>query len=286
MKALFMCLLFISETVYSQVSKDQIELDGFMLGQYRNAVHNQIGQPAKRIDTNDGWIYEFHILKSDSSIYSLFKYSSSDTSRIKAMQINGIEYNEMYPFLGLKLGDSQELVRRALGDPTSFDSLKDSNILVQYYDKRNYSVKIDSENRICGIQIDGFTNKRPKEGIPSLTPFQHAIISSNIDSLLNVISPDIEIYKDDKVISFVGAARSEFQKGESALVKLLLGPTKSVKAALLKEKNEPIVEMRLYPERKINTATVFKFKKSRIISEIVFTPHAGRWKVYEIRFKK
>src|SRR5688500_6515916 len=108
MKQLFLVLIFFSQGVFAQSIDGEIELAGFILGQYRKAVHSQLGPPFETRKNDKGWIYEFHTIKPDTSVYVLFKYAVWDTTRIHSIQLTGDRYDEMVPFRGLKLGSPAE----------------------------------------------------------------------------------------------------------------------------------------------------------------------------------
>lgn len=267
---------------YSQ--NNVLELNGFFLGQYRKSVHAKFGAPIKRIDTEDKWIYEFHKLNQDTTAYALFKYSAKDTLRIYAIQINGPNLKNMYPFLGLVLGDSKEKVDKVLGSPYKTKVIDNPTVNVFYYANTNYSVEIDENDKLYGIQIYGGFEEKPKSAVPSIEPLKRAVLSKNIDSLLYYLSPDVEIYNEGKVISYSGSARDEFHDSRSAMVSLILGKKRSMWEVFEKEKLDPTPELRFFAELE-KTPTVYKFYQSKIISEIVFMPYAGEWKVYEVTFR-
>lgn len=284
-KIILSIFILIPNSVYSQNIGGEIELGGFLLGQYRTAVHTQLGAPLKRIDTEDRWIYEFHAITPDTSVYALFKYPARDTARIYSIQLNGHHYKEMRPFKGLTLGADKDAVDRSLGIFNETDTIENPKVVVQSYENKNYSVEIDENGRLYGIQIYGsIQNNKPKEIMPSIEGFTKAVESKNTDSLLLYLMPDIELYVNDKVVMYAGAAREEFKGKESELLSYLLGEKASVWYAFMVEKAEATPELRFYAEVK-STTTVFKFYKSEVLSEIVYRPHAGRWKVYEIKFR-
>jgi hypothetical protein len=275
----------LANTVYAQNIEGEIELDGFVLGQSRVAVHSQLGHPIQRVDTDDGWIYEFHAIRPDTSVYVLFKYPAWDTLRIFAIQLNGRLYKEMQPFKGLTLGSSRDEVSRALGPFNATDTIDNPNVVIQSYKDKNFSVEIDEDGKLYGIQIYGsIQNNKPKEDIASIDGFTRAVLSKNVDSLLLHLMPDVEFYVNQKVVTYRGAAREEFRRRDSELIRYLLGKEASVWYAFQREKTEATPEIRFYAEIK-STTTVFKFYKSEVLSEIVYKPHAGRWKVYEIAFR-
>lgn len=282
----FLLIVFVTIPLlcFSQVD-GEIELTGFILGQYRKAVHTQLGPPIQRIDTDDGWIYEFHALRPDTSVYALFKYSESDTSRIYSIQLNGHEYNAMHSFNGLRLGADQREVDRLFGMYTKTDTLDNPNVVIRFYANTNYSFELDENGKLYGIQISGdILSNEPLQPVPDIKGFRDAIRSKNIDSLLVHLSPDVELYHKNKVITYQGAARDEFAREDSELLKYLLGAKESVWFAFEKERTTPTPELRLFTEKKLTT-TVYKFYKSKVLEEVVFLPHAGQWKVYEIKFR-
>lgn len=285
MKRIITALLFLSHGTFAQQIEGEVELAGFVLGQYRKTVHTQLGPPIQQRHTEDGWIYEFHLLKPDTSVYALFKYAQWDTTRIYAIQINGEHDDEIKPFRGLKLGAKKELVNHVLGAFDKKEVVDDPPVVVQYYPHKNYSVEIDNHGNLYGIQIFGnILNNKPAHHGPSIRQFRNAILTRNIDSLVACLSPDVELYKGNKILRYTGAARSEFKKHDSEFVKLLLGETGSVWYVFAKEMAEGTSETRLHPEHQKMTV-VDKFFDSSVISEVVFIPHAGKWKVFEVKFR-
>lgn len=284
-RTIFVALILpIANTLWAQV-KGELELGGFLLGQYRKAVHNELGAPLQRIDTDDGWIYEFHAIKPDTSIYALFKYSVEDTLRVYAIQVNGNSYTDMVPFKGLKLGFDVREVDRVLGNYSRTEKIDNPSVIVRYFEGVNYSVEIDQENKLYGIQIFGnILHEQPKDNFPDIMHFQEAVHSKDVDSLLYWLAPDFEIYAHDKVITYQGSARREFLNANTELMKLLLGDQSSVRAVFEIERAEATPEIRLVEGHR--SLVVYKFYNSATLEEIVFTSLAGRWMVYEIKFRK
>src|SRR5687768_11625940 len=149
-KILAIVLFYTTCSMHAQPIEGEIELAGFVLGQYRAVVYHQLGPPIQQQHTDDGWIYEFHLLKPDTSVYALFKYAQSDTMRIYSIQINGQRYEEMHPFRGLKLGARKEAVNRVFGHFDTTDTIKDPAVVIQYYPGKNYSVEIDKAGYLYG----------------------------------------------------------------------------------------------------------------------------------------
>jgi hypothetical protein len=279
--ALFICIAHVS---LAQVG-GEVELAGFMLGQSRKSIHKELGTPIEKRFTEDKWLYEFHALHKDTSVYALFKYPSWDTTRVYSIQVNGDHFPEMHTFRGVKLGSKSEEVFRVFGKSDETEKVDDPPLTVHYYNHKNYSFEIDNTGHLYGIQIYGkILNNKPKEGLPSLDGFKHAITTKNLDSILVHITPDIEIYLGKKAISIEGGARHEFHKPNSEFTKHMLGDTHSVWYAFAKELAEGQGEFKHQGEG-IQSTVVFKFFDSSVISEVILFPHAGKWKVYEIRFR-
>jgi hypothetical protein len=285
MKKFVVFFLLLAQASFAQVITGEVELCGFLLGQTRAAVHHQLGKPIQKKITNDQWIYEFHTIKSDTSVYGLFKYPNWDTTRLYSIQINGDTYAEMNPFYGLQLGSKKEEADHVFGSFDHTSKVQDPPLVIQYYKNKNYSVEINSKGRIFGIQVFGNIQRTPpKETIPALYAFKNAVITKNVDSLLTYLAPDVEIFSNGKVLSFVGAARAEFNNPQSDLVKLLLSETHSVWFALAKEMAEGAIALRKGEESN-SSMPYCNFFDSNVISEIEFVPHAGKWKVQTIRFR-
>ena len=283
---LIIALFFSTQLAFAQRIMGEIELLGFLLGQHRKAVHAELGPPIEKRQTTDKWIYEFHKLTPDTSAYVLFKYPSWDTTRIYAIQISGQRFEDMHPFRGLKLGANLTEVTQVFGKSNDVETLTDPPLDIHYYEHKNYSFEIDRSKRLKGIQIYGkILANTVEEKMASIHGFRNAILTKNVDSLLQYLSPDVTVFANGKEARFSGAAREEFKKSESPLVQALLGETNSVYYAFAKERAEGEGELKAFGEGN-NMFSVYKFYDSEHISEIIFYPHAGVWKVFEIRFRK
>ncbi len=277
-------LFFLPEAFAQQQVEGETELAGFVLGQFRKNVHAQLGAPFQKSVDGEGWRFEFHTLKPDTSVYAVFKYNPGDTSRIYAIELVGDRYAEMHPFKGLRLGDPKEKVLRVLGQAIRSEKVEDPPVTTYFYNNENYSVDIDDKGLLYGIQIFGNILEHKPVGHPSIKHFKTAVVSRNIDSLVNWLAPDAELHKGGKVVTYRVSARAELSNPNSEFVKLLLGDTGSAWYAFAKEYAEGASESRLHPE--LNQMTIVdKFFDSNTISEVVFRTHAGKWKVYEIIFR-
>lgn len=284
MRKLAFALLFFLPDAFAQQVEGETELAGFVLGQFRKNVHAQLGPPFQRSLHTDGWLSEFHKIKPDTSVYAVFKYNPSDTTRIYAIELVGEKFPEMHPFIGLRLGDTKEKVSAVLGKHDRSETVDDPPVTTYFYNNENYSVDIDDRGLLYGIQIFGNILEHKPVGSPSVRHFKKAVVTKNIDSLVNWLAPDAEFHKGGKVITYKVGARAELADATSEFTKLLLGETGSVHFVFAKEFAEGTSESRLHPD--LNQMTmVDKFFDSNTISEIVFRTHAGKWKVYEVIFR-
>lgn len=287
MKKIFIVLLLMSQLATAQHVHigGEVELAGFLIGQYRRAVHHELGKPIESRVTDDKWIYEFHKLKPDTSVYALFKYAAWDTTRVYAIQVNGDKFDEMHAFRGLKLGASLDAVTKVFGKSNEVETVSDPPLNVHYYDNKNYSFEIDKSGHLFGIQIYGkILSNKVTDKLASLHGFKNAVITKNVDSLMHYLSPDVEIISEHKELAIAGSARAEFTKNTEFMHKLL-GETNSVWYAFAKERVEGEGELKTFGEGN-HHFTVFKFYESEVLSEVIFYPHAGKWKVFEIKFRK
>lgn len=285
MKRIFLFILFGAHASFAQNIAGEIELAGFQLGQLRSAIQHQLGAPIRKEVTDDNWIYEFHLIKPDTSVYGLFKYAAWDTTRLYGFQLNGDAYDEMNPFKGFKIGSSKEIANQILGVVNHTKTNEDPPLTIQYYKDKNYSIEIDPDGRIYGIHIFGdVLETMPKEAKPTLHAFHDAVAKKNIDSLLATLAPDVIIHKNGKHLRYAGAAREEF-KTDSDFMKALLGPTESVWFVIAQERAEG-TERTKTDESGHQNHEYFDFFDSSIISQISFKPMAGKWRVSEITFRK
>ena len=258
---------------------------GFVLGQSKHTVHAELGRPFLRSKKDDGWMYEFHAIKPDTSVYAVFKYRPADSTRIYAIELVGDPHPEMHAVRGLKLGAHRDQVHLKLGTPHKTEKVDDPPVTTHFYNHKNYSVDIDENDRLYGIQIFGSILDQRPLGDPTVHGFKNAIVSRNIDSLMHWIAPDLKIMKNGGVIGFSGSARKELNKKDSPVAAALLSESESVWFAFAKEYADGTSEAKLHADVSQMSITD-KFFDSNTLSHIIFRPHAGRWKVSEIHFRK
>ncbi len=118
--------------------------------------------------------------------------------------------------------------------------------------------------------------------MPQYEELKQAVLNGNEERLLtDLFSPDVEFYHKDKVIRYKIAPRLDFLKGVSEVRQYTFSEQESLKAFFTQEVDTEVsLELRLIAG--VGTFPVLKFPNSKILREMVFTVHAGQWKVYEV----
>jgi len=263
----------------------QTELNGFLLGQYAGAPDGAFGKPSQVTTTEDHWTYRVYIFDKKHNAYMAFKFSSDDEKRMWSIQIAGDEGTSMRPFLGLSLGDGSQKVLHTLGKPDKIEPEKDYPVDLYTYKDRNYSLEINKEGKLSSIQIigyAGFSQELPK-GNPDIDALKEFIVARDVDGLLTQLAGDLEIYKDDRIVSFARSARTDLTDDRSEIHQLLFGERGSLRSAFLSERFEPDPQIRVYT--KAVPGSVVKFPRSKIVREVVYKIEPGSWKVWEVRLR-
>ncbi len=257
-----------------------VDLNGFRLQQLLSVVEPALGRPFKTIDEGD-IVANAYVIDQDA--YMVVSHLKKHPYNISALQLTGATTKAL-PFKGLLLGDSRNKVIDALGKPNHVEQIQSPKVTKLEYEGRNYTVELDESDHLYSIQV--FTtadlmNKTDSSG-NEWANFKAALRSKNISALLEMMKPDVEIYRGGKTFS-INAPFSTFAvKPDSEFVSALIGPTNSVLQQITQA--EPVQELRL--TEKIGIGIVFKFPNGNILKEIEFFPFNGRYKVYEIAFRE
>jgi hypothetical protein len=111
--------------------------------------------------------------------------------------------------------------------------------------------------------------------------FKAAVLSKDFKRIFPMLRPDVEVYKSGKTLSF-GSKYNDFMASpDEELVSAFTAETGSVWEEI--SRTEPVEEIRLILD--FGVGKVYKFPKGRILTEIVFFPHEGKYRVYEVVFK-
>ncbi len=264
----------------------QRELNGFLIGQHRDPIAASFTRILQVDTTPDGWVYRTYVLDRSHRAYMSFKFPHDRPDYTVSVQVAGDSGTPMVPFLGLVLGDHRESVLTHLGKPTHITHENDLNLDLYAYDHRNYSVELDSLGRVSSIQIlgdDGFANI-PTNPVPSLDSLALALQAGG-DSALQSLAPDLEIYQGGKTFTFRRAALTELQDDTTRFATLLLHGPNNVATILQNPSTRSTATGSIRVWERAPAGWVWKFPVSVPISEIVYTVGAGRWRVWEIRYR-
>jgi len=258
----------------------QTDLNGFRLWQFRSAVTSTMGKPFDKI-TTDYSIAEAYRL--DDKAYMVFEYLNKFQNNIYSMQITG-RTDKALPFMGLSLGDDVNKVINILGKPSGEEKIDSPRVTKYSYEGKNYTIEIDDKNRLYSIKLfitKDFLSKA--DGLfKSWAEFKAAIAAKDVERIIRMLRPDVEIYKNGKVLS-INQKYVDFEKNpDKEFVAALIGEKDSVFSELTE--TEPEAEFRLH--EKVGVGEVYKFYKGKILKEIVFYPYNGIDRVYEIEFRE
>ena len=100
-----------------------------------------------------------------------------------------------------------------------------------------------------------------------------------------MFAPDVEIYRKGEVIKYEKSVSIEL-RDKSRMKSAILGPGGLKEALNRKDANEDF-QLRMTEEKgkQVKMYSVCRFPNSALLKEIVFTAHAGIWRVYEVSFR-
>jgi hypothetical protein len=273
-------LILILMSALSRAGDFEVDLNGFRLHQLVSIVEPALGRPFKTIDEGD-LIADAYAIDQDA--YMVVGHLKKYPHNISLLQLTGATTKAL-PFKGLLLGDPKGKVIEVLGKPDRVDQIQSLKVTKLVYEGRNYSVELDESDRLYSIQVFTTADLMNKtDGSESeWTKFKAAILSKNVGSLLEMMKPDVEIYRGGKTLSITAPFSTFSAKPDGEFVSALIGPTNSVLQQVTQV--EPVQELRL--TEKIGMGVVYKFPKGKILQEVVFFPFNGKYRVYEIAFRE
>jgi hypothetical protein len=269
----------------SAQSPSQRELNGFVIGQHRDALKEAFGNPYDERKTDDGWVYLTYMLREEPFAYMTFKFSSDDLDHFISVQIAGDGGTPMTPFAGVRLGASADDVTRKIGRPSKTERLADPPVVVWKYENRNYSFEFDAGKKLVSIQIfgfDGFADLPDWSKPMRWNDLQTRLRSTDLDSLMTIFSPDAEIYQATELFWIDNSMRKVLSDPKSLFRRGLALAVKALQHELAREPAEINARMMLGIGR---IGAVYKFPEGAPVKEIVLFPHAGEWRVWEVKLR-
>jgi hypothetical protein len=269
----------------SAQSPSQRELNGFVIGQHRDALKEAFGEPYEERKTDDGWVYLIYLLREKPFAYMTFKFPSNDLNHFISVQIAGDGSTPMAPFVGVRLGASADEVKRKIGRPSKTQRLADPPVEVWKYEKRNYSFEFDAGKKLVSIQIfglDGFADLPDWSKPIPWNDLQTRLRSTDLDSLMTTFSPDAEIYQASELFWIDNSMRKVLSDPKSLFRRGLALAVTALQHELAREPAEINARMMLGIGR---MGAVYKFPEGAPVKEIVLLPQAGEWRVWEVKLR-
>lgn len=266
--------------VQSWAGNFEVDLNGFRLQQYVSIVEPALGRPFQTIDQGD-LVANAYVIDQDA--YMVVGHLKKHPYNISVLQLTGAT-TKAAPFKGLLLGDPRSKVIDVLGKPDHVEQIQSPKVTKLAYEGCNYTVELDESDRLYSIQVFTSADLMNKtDGSESeWANFKAAVLSKNISALLEMMKPDVEIYREGKTLSINSPFSTFAAKPDSEFVSALIGPTNSVLQQVAQA--EPVQELRL--TEKIGIGVVYKFPNGKILKEIAFFPFNGKYRVYEVAFRE
>jgi hypothetical protein len=270
------------QTGWAQLPPSQRELNGFLIGQQAEAIGASF--PALfQVDTaSDGWIYRTYLVDRATHSYMSFKFPPGSSLAL-SVQIAGGKGTPMRPFLGVQLGDSEDVLRARFGPPTRTKRLADWPATVWDYASRNYSFEVDTTGRLSSIQIytdDGFPTEAPTED-PALDDLSTSLEFRDQDDVLEMLAPDVVLNWRGRSMHFPKGARQSLADSTSEFDKALFGPWPSLRLLLERYAST------LQAERGVRLGgkqTLGYRLPGAPYPSVVFVASEGAWRVWEVDF--
>jgi hypothetical protein len=280
-KSLTFFTLILTIQVYGQTFYS--DLYGFRLGQYRETAKLELGNPIQYGKYEDGFVYEAYLLQPDTSLYIIFEYAARDTNIIWSIQVSGDNSTTDIGFKNAKLGLDKSQTEKLFSKPTTTEDIGDYG-QKWVYDKTNISLEVSTKGKLSSIKIlDNSNELFPSPDltkIPTFQKIQKTLSSKNNADILNLLSGDIEIYKDNNTYFFKKSFKTEQTSDYSKVISIIREISKDLSTVNTKNTDEYEENMRFtYGE---DTKHVIKIKKGHVIKEIVLKYYGGQYLIYEI----
>lgn len=280
----FLTIILIS--VFSSMTSFANELitglGGFQIGQYREVVKNELGEPIKTDKYPDGFEYEIYLVNPDTSVYMIFEYSPTNLEIIWSIQLTGKNYKT--DFKKVNLGMSSSRVNKTLGTPSRQIDIGEYGEKWEY-DNTNFSIEINKNGKLSSIKITDESYKMfPKvdvEKIPAYADIVKILKSKSNSKLKELLSPDIELYWNDSTYFFRNSIKEEVSHDRSGIFNLIKKLSRNLEKINTKNINEYEENVRVNAGQ--DPMHVIKIKQGQAIKEIVFKYRFGKYLIWEIK---
>lgn len=274
-------LMLICTNMYGQNAIT--DLYGFRIGQYRETTENELGYPLVQDVFEDGYEYQIHLLKPDSSMYIVFEFAPNQKDLIWSIQVSGSEENGKVGLNELRIGDSKEIVEKVFGKATSVSS--SGEIELWSYENLNCNFEFLIEGGLFSVKIfDNFSSQIPDiKALPNFKEITTALQSKKNSDLSKMLSPGIEIYHNNQTLFFSRSINTEIDTDFSGVFAKLR--QLSVGLNKINPKDEAQYEENMRIRQGKNPMHVVKIKKGHTITELVFEYYNGQYLLWEVHTK-
>jgi hypothetical protein len=266
---------------YGQKTNLPDELFGFRLGQYKSVVINELGKPSNTQELEDSTLVDFYYLSTDSSSYVGFQYLATQGNPIYAIQLSGKKVDRL--FYGINLGDNDKKLELEFGKPEKIltQDFNEKPAITWIYENLNLSILL-IDNKIESLRIwDNYEQKNYNH--PTIEDLLAIIKTSNKSKIADILSPGLEIYYCDKVITWKNSFHKDIYLEKSSVMDFIINNDYGL--ATLIRKKDLVHDLNLRVVTGTGTFPVYKFPNENLISELVLKFEQGRYKIWEIKYK-
>ena len=277
---LLIILTFGLNFCYGQKANLPDELFGFRLGQYKNVVINELGQPSGSQELADSTLVDFYYVSPDSSTYVGFQYLATQGNPIYAIQLSGKEADRK--FYGLSLGDNDEKVKSVFGKPDTILSqgFDDKRAIAWKYEKLNLSILFIND-KVESFKIwDDYEQKDYNH--PTIEELLAIVKTSNKSKIADMLSPGLEIYYCGNVITWKNSFAKDIYLEKASVMDFITNEDYGL--ATLIRKKTLVHDLTIRFVAGTGTFPVYKFPNEKLISELVLKYEQGRYKIWEIKY--
>ncbi|CAN5315119.1 hypothetical protein BH10BAC4_BH10BAC4_24910 [soil metagenome] len=283
MKRVFIIAIASLSLTFTAHSQELVlDLAGFQIGQYRDAVRNELGKPMKKDKYDNGVEYEIYLLKPDTSLYMIFEYSKADLEIVWSVQVTGKDFN--VGFKNLILGMDKAQVIKILGVPTRKVDVGEYGNRWEY-DGTNYSIEMSKKEKLSSIKIKDESYKMFRKPdvnkLPTFALIESVLKSKSNAQIKELLSPDMELYWHDSIFFFKSRMADEIKSDKSRVFKTIRTLSKNLEKVNTKQVNE--YEENIRVRAGSDPMHVVKIKKGQLIKEIVFKYRFGKYLIWEIK---
>jgi hypothetical protein len=213
----------------------QHELYGFLLRQRKETFDAVLGNPFKTGQRKDGENYFAYNIAGHPNTYFVAIF---DNQKAATLELTGTDYCGSTGFFGLKLGDDSSEVEKVIGKPDAITHEEDVNVDLWDYKQQSYSLEFTVDHKLYSIQVvdDGKFNPAEEVGSKDVRSYALAIDKSDIETLMNMSSGELEC-QDQKVIIFRRkSARAELTDIDGEMGKCLKKAAKEILSRVCNER--------------------------------------------------